>query len=158
MGQGLSIETLIDEDDNWKIESAYNRKGDNALFLFSHDDIEIDISDRIKANLRDINDTVADGLSDPEVLDSMYHQFMKEYPDQPFIIMKPTYKEAVDEMNKRLAKIGSGNDLIELLEEFMEFESAIYLACEDSSLKTMYQGHYDGWRSILNEVRSAEKK
>lgn len=146
----ISIESLINNSCTWKTVYTYHNYGDNALLLLEAEDFELQVGND-KVSMKDLCDSVVSGLDDLFEVEMMYKEFMKEYPNQPFIVMDDNLSKAAEAMNDKLAVYkGDWDKFSADVMIFREFMTAVHLAVNNEQLA--YRGSNHGWRSILNNM------
>lgn len=141
------IDRLVNGNGDWILIFTYNNFGDNVLLLLPNHRVGDDELPERQA--------IINLISDWNEWSIIIDDFMKDRPDQPFIIKGETLIECVDIMSKKLSKLIIDDDFSKFTDEDEMFSALLKLANRiEIDLKSdgnlLWTVMYHKWINFIN--------
>lgn len=147
----LSINKLICANGNWYVSYNYNNFGDFILLLLPR--FELD-DNSLETKINYACENVAQCNFEEE---AAIHQFIKDDPDTPFIIIGKSIIECAEKMDKNLGKYNLGDEkFFNDVEIFNKWRNVVYYVSETLNKEMDLQ--YNGWKSLIDEAEKFIKE
>lgn len=141
----ITPDMIVKANGNWKIVYCYNNWGDNILMILPN----FMVDDEEQAMCLAATECPS-GTFEQE---GLCRQWMKEFPNSPFMIQRPSFAMAVTELYRRLELLeGDYNKFIEQSIEFDKWLHAVYAVEIEDGESLMYTAYHEGWRTIWNAM------
>lgn len=141
------IDRLVNGNGDWILIFTYNNFGDNVLLLLPNHRVGDDELPERQA--------IINLISDWNEWSIIIDDFMKDRPDQPFIIKGETLIECVDIMSKKLSKVIIDDDFSKFTDEDEMFSALLKLANRieidlESGGNLLWTVMYHKWINFIN--------